>query len=437
MSIRCSHLSLILSAGLALSAFGCGDDDGGGNRPDARPQADATEGNPDAGGGGLLRSGTIAVTEASISNNLGVAFSGPLVRVGFSDTTSGNAPAPVDGFDSVINNCVIQVWDVGTHEAADAVDEGPVQVEGTENGTFACNFIAAAGDYVCQSTTATIAAGSANGAVIEGTGTDTLVLPDGIADPSMKGMYIRLSGFGDGATALPEATFPIINVTLADGPDTLTLFGVPTEYAGTGDADSIYATFVGVGPVPTGAQFLLGNDDQIDVTKPAGDVVGAISESFTAHGQGFTLTDDAATDKYLPSTIPVTAPADAVEVNFTCGDTCGDVGTGGTPGTINAIVINGETTDGDTGGVLNPSDPMPDPVTQYATFTCAFISQDTATLSADMMAAILGTNPTRIQTSVGRYRGAIIEADDGSYSVNVLQGHSILGWSDAPPPALR
>jgi hypothetical protein len=431
MRIRWSrYLSLPFAGALALAAIGCGDDDGGGNRPDARPMFDAAADIDADTGTTLLRSGTIAVTEASISNNLGISFSGALVRASFSDATTGNAPAPVAGFDSVINNCVIQIWDVGTHTPSTSVDEGPIQVTGTENGPFACGFASADLGYVCQSTDATIAGGSAMDMVVEGTGVDTLVVPDGIADATMKGMYIRLSGFGDGATALPEATFPIVDVTLGAGADTLTLFGVPDAYAGTGDADSTYATFVGVGPVPTGAEFLLGAADAINVAKPAGDVVDAIDEDFHAHGQNFALVDDAGMNKYLPSTVPVTPAADAVEVNFECTE-CGAVGDGGT---IAAIVINGETTDGDTGGVLDPSDPMPDPVTQYATFTCAFVAEDTATLSVDMMKAILGTNPTRIQTSVGRYRGSILmDTESGEWSVNVLQGHAVLGWSDKPP----
>ena len=66
MSNRWSrHLPLFFTAGLALAAFGCGDDDGGGDRPDARPTADAAGGGDDAGEEpALIRSGTIAVYTA-------------------------------------------------------------------------------------------------------------------------------------------------------------------------------------------------------------------------------------------------------------------------------------------------------------------------------------------------------------------------------------
>jgi len=421
MTIRCSSLSLFLSAGLALTAFGCGDDDGGGDRPDARPQSDAGE--PDAGDeGGLLRSGTIAVTESALTNPGLDTFSGAVVRVGFSDATTGNIPAPVDGFDSNIGGCLIRVWDVGTNEDSDPVDEGAVQVEGTENGTFNCGFASAALGYVCQSADAAIAGGTAgngNTFVLTGTG-DTLEMTGFQATAAMKGMYIMLSGFPN----LPDGTkFPILAVN--EETDTLTLFGVPDGLVSTGDADSTFSTYVGVGPVPGGAQFLLAGGDMIHVTKAAGDVVGMIDEDFNAHGQGFTLVDDGAMGKYLPHNVAT----DGSAVTFECAD-CGADGSGGV---ITAIVINGETTDGPLDG-LDPSDPMPDPVTQYATFQCSFFEGAdppfSGTLTADAMAAILGTNPTRIQTSVGRYKGSLISAEDGTSSVVVLQGHSFLGWTD-------
>jgi hypothetical protein len=427
MSIRWSrHLPLFFTAGLALAAFGCGDDDGGGDRPDARPQADAEPGNPDAGGDGLLRSGTIAVTEQAITNDIpGSPWSGAVVSVGFSDATTGSAPAPVDGFDSNINNCLIRIWNVDTNEDSDAVDEGAVQVTGTDNGDFACGFNAGLGGYACQSTTPAIAGGVAgNGENFVLTGaTDTLTMPGVETSQTMVGMYIVLNGFAP----VPDGTrLPILAVN--EETDTITSIGINDALTVTGDANASFSTFVGVAPVPAGgAQFLGGAADAITVQKAAGDVVAAIDEDFEAHGQGFTLLEDEGMRQYLPSTIPF----DEEEVNFACdGDGCGAEGTGGL---IQAIVINGETTDAPVDAITSPADAMPAPETQYATFQCSFIGEDNAKLTADMMAAILGTNPTRIQTSVGRYRGAIIAADDGSSSTIVLQGHALLGWSDPPP----
>ena len=426
MSNRWSrHLPLFFTAGLALAAFGCGDDDGGGDRPDARPQADANGGDTDAGGEPtLLRSGTIAVTEQAITNDIpGSPWSGALVSVGFSDATTGSAPAPVAGFDSNINNCLIRIWDVGTNEASDSVDEGAVQVTGTENGDFACGFVGARNEYVCQSTTPAIAGGDAENFALAGNGTaGTLTFVDGQADATMIGMYVVLTGFGE----VDGQPLPVVNFTEGgDEADVLTLAGVPAG-AVTGAAGATYSTFVGAGPVPGGAQFLLGAADAITVQKAAGDVVAAIDEDFEAHGQGFTLLEDEGMRQYLPSTIPF----DEEEVNFACdGDDCGAEGSGGL---IQAIVINGETTDAAVGPLTSPATAMLPAENQYATFQCSFIGEDNAKLTADMMAAILGTNPTRIQTSVGRYRGAIIAADDGTSSTIVLQGHALLGWSDPP-----
>ena len=416
------HLSLFFAAGLSLAAFGCGDDDGGGDRPDARPQADAEPGNPDAGDeGGLLRSGTIAVTETAITNDLpGGPWSGALVSVGFSDATTGNVPAPVEGYETNINGCLIRIWDVDTHEASDPVDEGAVQVTGTENGDFGCAFAGAANGYVCQP--AAGANGSAENATLAANAL-TFVGGGTTVTAEMAGMYVRLSSFN---AAVDDKLLPIIGVNTDT--DSLIVGGTGGADLGTGDADATYSLFVGVGPVPSGgAQFLLGAADAINVQKAAGDVVAAIDEDFEAHGQNFELLENAEMDQYLPSTIPF----DGSEVNFACeGAGCGAEGSGGL---IEAIVINGETTDAPVDEIATPADAMPAPVTQYATFQCSFIGSDTATLDAGAMAAILGTSPTRIQTSVGRYRGAIIAAEDGTSSTIVLQGHALLGWSDAPP----
>jgi len=426
MSIRWSrHFNFLIVAGLALAApaCSCGDDDDTGDRPDARVQADSAP-DIDAAPEGLLRSGTIAVTEAAITNPGLDTFSGALVRVLFSDTHTGSPPAPAAGFESNINGCLIQVWDVGTNEAADQVEEGALVVTGTENGDFGCGFVSADVGYACRSANPDIAGGTAGngeGMTLTGDG-DTFEMVGFDVSATMAGMYLRLDGFAP----VPDGT--MIPILAADeATDTLTLFGVNDALTVTGTATATFSTLVGVGPVPGGAQFLLGAADEINISKTAGDIVGAIDEDFAAHGQGYTLVDDADMDKYLPHTIPF----DGSEVNFACEAAgCGAAGDGGV---IEAVVINGQTTDGEITGPINPASPLPPPVDSYATFTCSFIGQNTATLSADAMAVILGTNPTRIQTSVGRYKGTIIAAEDGTSQVVVVQGHSLLGFSDAPP----
>src|SRR5688572_8436513 len=272
MSNRWSRLlSFCFSAGLALAAFGCGDDDGdGGGRPDARPTSDSAPDDPDAGGGGLLRSGTIAVTEAEITNELpGGPWSGALVSIGFSDATTGSAPAPVAGYETNINGCLIRIWDVGTNEASDPVDEGAVQVTGTENGAFGCAFVDAATGYVCQP--AAGANGSAENATLAANAL-TFVGGGTTVTAEMAGMYLRLGSFN---AAVDGALLPIVGVNVET--DSLIIGGTGGADLGTGDADSTYSLFVGVGPVPSGgAQFLLGAADAITVQKAAGDVVAAI-----------------------------------------------------------------------------------------------------------------------------------------------------------------
>jgi hypothetical protein len=431
MSIRWHrYLSVSILAGLALAGPGCscGDDDGGGDRPDARDQTDSAPEDDADTGDARLRNGTIAVTEAAITNTIGEGdpWSGALVRVGYSDATTGNSPTPVEGFGNAIGGCLVQIWDVDTHEASDPVDEGAVSVTGTENGPFVCGFANADLGYVCRSTEAAIAGGTpgnmdgvtitANVMTFPAVGTQTA--------PEMVGMYMVVTGHPN----IPDGSrIPILDQD--DAADTLTIAGVGT--VAPGDADSTFATYVGVGPVPGGAPFLLGAADVFTVQKAAGEIVPLIQEDFNAHGQGFMLVDDPGMNKYLPHTVPFTEPAG--DVTFEC-STCGADGSGGV---ITAIVINGETTDAPTDG-LNPADPMPEPLNQYATFQCSFFEgadpPHSGTLPADAMAAILGTNPTRIQTSIGRYKGAVIAATDDTHQSIVLQGHALLGWSDRPPP---
>ncbi|HEU5060873.1 MAG TPA: hypothetical protein VFU21_30290, partial [Kofleriaceae bacterium] len=233
MSNRWSRLlSISFTAGLGLAAFGCGDDDGGGERPDAREQADAA-GEPDAGDeGGLLRSGTIAVTEAAITNEIpGSPWSGALVSVGFSDATTGNVPAPVAGYETNINGCLIRVWDVDTHEGSDAVDEGNVLVTGTENGDFACGFNAGQGEYLCQSTNAAIAMGSLDG-VTTVSGLMTFPAEGTQTAPEMVGMYMVVQGH----PTIPDGSrLPIIGQNTEA--DTLQVAGRPAGDIGAGDAD--------------------------------------------------------------------------------------------------------------------------------------------------------------------------------------------------------
>jgi hypothetical protein len=408
-------LPCVLAGALAVfGAAACGDDDNGdGNNPDAgiTPNIDAAPPVP------FVRSGTLGITETSVTNTAGAVF-GALVRIGFADETTRTVP-PVAGFESSVGGCLITVYDVPAGDdpfasEPDPVGEGTVSVTGTANGPFGCAFVAARGEYVCQSATPAVAGGDAEGASLTGaTGVFSL---EGAAWPdSMVGMFLTIS-------AIPGAAFPI---TAVSGDD-LTLYGVPVDtVVASFPADTAYASYVGVGPQPGGFNFI-DSETAVAISKGAGDEVGEFSVTVTPRGEGFQLLNDAENDFYLPHAIPTDA---AALVKFGCdADGCGQAGAG----TLAAMTINGTTTDGDLTD-LGPTD-MPDPVEQYATFTCSVLGNATSVqLTEAAMAVILGTNPKRIQIGVGRMSGEIVEDADGSWRAFVVAGHQHLGFTTVAP----
>ena len=416
-------LTFLLTGTLALPfAAACGgDDDGGNNDADAAPDGADAAPEPDAAPlGPLMRTGTLAITETAI---VGTPLAGELNVISFNDESTRTV-APLAGFESPINGCAVVVYDVeaGDTEPDIADGEGDIVVTGTSAGPFGCAsspLADPANSYMCQSATPAEAQGSANTAVLSGAA-DTLTMPDGVeVTDAMVGSYIVLSGF-----PLVNAKFPIVGVD--DVTDTLQLVGVPAD--DLGDADSTYAVFIGAAPVPANAPDYVGDDTtEVHITKEAGDVIPAIDETINPAGQGFELVDDVGMGYYLPNAIPTDG---ADEVSFHC-DTCGDDGSA-PGGGFTAIIINGRTTD----GVLPlKGDPfgteMPDAETAYATFQCSFLGDevDTATIPQAAMEAIMGTNPTRVQISVGRVAGYPKSADDFTWSANVLVGHTILGYT--------
>jgi hypothetical protein len=326
----------------------------------------------------------------------------------------------VPGFVNILNSCVIYVYDVTASEAPpDPADEGAVTITGTANGDAACAFNSGLGRYVCQPTDAAIAGGSGTGFVLDG-GADSLTMTGVATTNNMKGMYVALIGFPN----VPDNTmFPIIGVDTAT--DTLTLFGVPDALDSTGDADAAFATFVGAGPVPGGAQYLDDGTDEIVIDKAAGPTVPAVTKTMHAAGQGFELIDDPDNHYYLPHQLPT----DGTEVKFKCmGDGCGPNGSGGE---ISGLMgINGATTDGDLTDL--PPNAMPPAVSKYATFSCAFIGSSESLIAADAMEVLLGTGATRIQTSVGRFIGS--QQAGGSFGgpITYILGHQLVGWTDVP-----
>jgi hypothetical protein len=98
-------------------------------------------------------------------------------------------------------------------------------------------------------------------------------------------------------------------------------------------------------------------------------------------------------------------------------------------GSINALIISGETTDAPI-TVADGATGMPDPVGTFATFQCAFLGLQTGTIPEAAVEAILGTNPTRIQTQVIIAGGTIASNPNGEAVTNILLGHAVVGFTD-------
>jgi hypothetical protein len=423
----------LLSVFLA-AAVGCGDDDGGDDTDDADDADDDTDddGTVDASVADaaveMTRSGLIAITETVVTNELALlgpapGISGAVVSMTYIDEQTITVP-PVKGFDDNIGGCLITVYDVkaGDEEPV-SVDEGPFTVTGTANGDFACGFNVAAGGYVCQSTDVDLGGGVAGNAIDGVLDTDgTFTLTGANFGPEMAGMYLQLDGFdGDG-----DGVYPIVDVDV--GGEILVLSPlVDVPALSTGGKTATYTTFVGEGPMFDVApvEFLddgVSKDSQdVIISKEDSDLVAGFTVTARARGQGLVLSKD--------SNQPHEFPATAADVTFGCiDDGCGS-DPEETTGQLDAMVINGVTTDvlplkGDDGLTMLPAE------ASYAVFSCSALGADTVEIPEDGVQAILDTNPARVQITVGRFVAAL------PTDTTVVLGHSLTGFTTFKPGGL-
>ncbi len=412
-------LFLLAAAPLAFGACGGDDDDDGGAASDANvnPVFDAAPDDPDAAPDPTF-SGTVSLAEVSVTNPAleQAGVSGAVVNISFTDPADETV-APQPGYENNVGACKIFVYDLdGGDVPAPASPGGPVTVAGTNGSTlpaFGCDYNATAETYLCSSGDA-----AASGAMpMAGTslspnngqqaGTATLVIPGAdFSNENYVGMQIVLAGFDD------EAGNGRFGIVAQPANNILVIANPALQAVTTLAADSAYQTLIGAGPIPGGFDFLDDGTDNIVVTKDAITNVPAIDTTLTANGEGFSLDDN--------SIRPHEIPLNGDPATFSCG------GAGGTCGVANGIlkgiIVFGETTD----GVVSPLDPtaMPDPVSTYATFQCSGIGAESITLDAGAMALILGTNPTRIQTSV-TYANAELSGAN-----TIVMSHGVVGFTD-------
>jgi hypothetical protein len=417
-------MSFLVGAALgAVPACGGDDDDDDGDddgTPDAAGTPDADV--PDAAVE-TSRTGVVAVTETEVTNSLVLLgppppfLSGAVVSISFVDDQSVTVP-PLPDFDSNLNGCAITVYDdAGGDLEPEVTDEGVVSVTGTANGDFACGFVGALGDYLCQSPDADLGGGVVGNAVdgdLAANGIFTLL--DANFGPEMAGTHIQLDGFGDG-----DGVYAIAAVMDAE---TL-IFAEQVTIASTGGADATYTTFIGEGPLPNIAtnEFLDDGTETVTISKEDSAVVPGFTMTASARGEGFELT----VDSNLPDAFPDTAD----DVVFACdGAGCGSDPAENTDH-LTALVVNGTTTDvlpdigDDDGFTMLPA------VTAHATFTCSMVGADEITIPLEGVQAILDTLPARIQITIGRFAADL--PPSGASSTTVVLGHSLTGFTTFEP----
>jgi hypothetical protein len=416
---------------LSLNVAACGDDDDP-PHPDAAwpdaapvvPDAGPDAANPDAGVPDAAppmstRAGTIAVMEVSVAQipaTAGGAASGASVFVEFTDLATATVAPVYSDVDVTGAGCVVTVYDLALGQVpSSGADEGPVTVTGTLSPIPPCAYIGT--DYVCI---------AGMGAAVTGDIFTVLDLTgDGIPEsPAFQvaagfgndkaGMFISISGATGASNNGEFPVMAVLDLVGSDGVFETAIIGNPVPAPGSA-AGATYVLVAGAGPTPSNVPFLDDGTADITIAKGASTEVEGFGPVLKAGGSGYDLDDASAT--------PQTMPTDGTAASLSCS------GTGGACGTALVTALSGYTTDGALTGL--PPYLMPAPMAKFASFRCATFAS-TVTVPAAAMAAILGTNPNRIETRVFRYKLAQVGNADGTNGTNILVGHGHVGWTDVP-----
>jgi len=417
---------VVISVSLTLA--GCGFDAGGAG-DDVAVDAATSDGRGDGGQLGGLAA-TIAVTDVRVTTPGGAAAGvrGGAISVEFSDLSTGGGDV-LYGVDP-IGDCVVTRYAVdGTSTPHPRVNGGTVTISnpGSEQSGLLkpvgpCELAQSAG-YLCSSH-----GGAASNVTVSpgGDGTATYILSDAdFTGVDLEGAYLQVNGLVNASNNSRESAFPIVRQFGVKGNNLVV--SNPTLAGEILASGATFAIRNGAGPVPTGfggdADFLGLSVDQIRISKPATDAWGAIDFTTYTRGENFDL--DYGSDE--AHQFPV---AGGTAMQFSCAGVDGDCGSEGDE-TLEAIVVSGRTTDGPIPGGDYPEYLMPDPVTEYAEFQCAYLLSDTATIPAAAVDAILSTDPTRVEVRVLRVAGTTLEDGELNHG-QILIGHGVVGHTTLP-----
>lgn len=405
------RFSVVIAAlgALGLTLGACSDD---APPPDPDAQVDApVPPDPDAGTdafAGPWRSGTIAVLDVTATNP-GTGFSGATVNISYSDITEPDvAPAYGDPVPP-LGGCSVWVYNVGTDSPPSPAGEGDVTLSGagllSPIGT--CSYNELTGSYVCSTGGGVLGGGAL---AVQGKGTMSITgLNNEFAGQDLVGAYLKVDGFAEPGN---NGVFPVV----AQTGDNIVVVANGASVTETLPADGSFAVITGAGPTPANRPFLDSAVDDVVIDKSAGEYVPAFSSTMLASGAGLTLGDNSTE----PHALPIAPAADAM---FSCNPAdngnCGPAG-----GIITGFVLSGSTTDAPVAGMSPLA--MPDPLTQYARFQCrGNPGSDSITLPQAALEAVLGSNPTRIETQLFRITADLTKPDS-----SVIVGHGFIGYTD-------
>jgi hypothetical protein len=382
------------------------------------------------------RWGRILVAEVAVTSpdaNIPVSSGGPggiagqSISITFDDlTTGGVTPAYADpGIPAT--GCTVSVYTVGTDIEHPLVDEGALYIGPQENGPSGiispngdpmpetpCVFSLDSHVYGCIAgvdgpTTATVTS--------NGNGTATYTIAD-LAPRDRKGQFLEIGFFDDSPNS---GWFPVV----ASAGNAITVVN-PGAVNTTSPQQMGYAFRLGYGPVPLRGgtiDFLTDGGENkpeaVRIQKDAGNTLPAFDVTLRPEGEGMTLA----------GTQPHTLPLDGSAATFSCA--AGDCGPAFEP--ISGLYVSGRTTSAPVPAhpdyLMPPTEAMKDGQ-QYAVFECFFIGQTSATISADAMSVILGTNPTRIETRVVQIGGSFQISGLNRTTIGI--GHGFVGHTTIP-----
>jgi hypothetical protein len=442
-----SRLMTVVMLGAGALVGACGSSNN--NNPDSRvTDANNTPDTPSAPDANVqVRDGTLAVTSIDLTDPgvAGQAWGGASVSLMFNDLTKGDGGVMAFGTGG-LGECTVYQFDAGTgavHTPHPPIDEGTITISGAgiKQGigsvtppSMSCVF--QSGQYICPVDQVTAGAGSTYSASNSNGGATISVSGHSYAAADV-GSWVELTGVTNDSNM--NGIWPIVNVA-----GTSAQLGIPPGVA----KNALNAPFngaaivqlAGVGPVPGGQAFVDFIDtgsgtDHVEISLAGNtDYPSGIDSTLSPIGRGMILDGPGTgcTDCAQPHQFPTSAANNATvsfSVNGTLGDKKGNPGELGDQAAV-GLVITGSTTDATVTGLAPYL--MPSPVSQYATFSCLFPAAQTGQIPNGAIAAILATNPTRIETRVFRF--AFSRGTDGATQStwSTVSGHGLVGHTDMP-----